>query len=295
MLDIIQGQKVQIPAILLTDGQPLAGVVRAVQNDTVAIELESALEGLIPPKVDSSCVLTWKSEGIQRACPILVRSKSTRAMVVQVVIQERREAPRLKAEVRLIYEVIPPDRVGAAAEEVMAKINPLGEPISETARLLRANDDPLEQVRLEIAGLRAVIEALSFKMDQLTLLVASGEKPQGALKLKKPISVVNTSSTGIGFLGDEHYEQGQYLRLHLTLATVPQVEIDCLGVVVRGKQLEIDPSDPMTMRYDTGVRFTHIHESDREHLIHYLFKVQRRILRDLREARQELGHQNILG
>lgn len=286
--DILQGQLVQIPAIQLSDGQPFHGVVRAVQGDTIAIELEPQVAGLIPQKVDNNLVLTWKAHDEAQACPVLVRSKSTRAMVVQVVVQEKREAPRLRADVHLTYEVIPPDHVTAVAEEVLSKVNPLGEPISESSRLWRGKDDPLEQIRQEIASLRIGMETIMAKLDQLTALIVSGERPHSEVTIKHPLAIVNCSSTGMGFLSDEQYDQGQYLRLHLTLCTVPQVEIDCLSVVVRSKELEPDPQSPAIGRHDTGVRYTHIHESDREHLIHYLFKVQRRMLRDMKEMRDEL-------
>lgn len=289
VLDIVQGQTVQIPALQLSDGQPFSGVVRAMQGDTIAIELAQRTEGMIPQKIDNNCVLTWKSNGAARACPVTVRSKSTRAIVVQIVVMEKREAPRLRADVHLSYEVIPTDHVTAAAEEVMSKLNPLDEPISESSRLLRSKDDPLEQIRQEIASLRIGMDTILVKLEQLTELIASGERPRTQVKSKEPLAVVNCSSTGLGFISDESYDQGQYLRLHLTLCTLPQVEIDCLGVVVRSKRLEHDPLTPVTeARYDTGVRYTHIHECDREHLIHYLFKVQRRMLRDMKEMRDDV-------
>lgn len=287
-LDIVQGQSVQIPTIQLSDGGVFCGVVRAVQADTVALELKPGTVGTIPPKMDSNCVMTWKVDGVQRACPILVRSKSSRAMVVQVVIQERREAPRLRADVKLVYEIVALENINAVAEEVMAKLNPLGEPVSESARLLRTQDDPIEQIRLEIASLRGAMDTIMLKLDQLTTLLVSGERPRVAPVVKRPISIVNVSSTGLAFIGEEPYEQGQYMRLHLTLCTVPQVELDCMGVVVRSKVIEATPDEAAAVRYDIGIRYTHIHESDREHLIHYLFKVQRRILRDMKEARVEV-------
>jgi hypothetical protein len=202
VMDFTLGQAVQIPAIQLTDGTPLAGIIRATQGDTVAIELEASTPGTIPARVDSNCMLTWKIDGLQRTCPILVRSKSQRALVAQVAISERREAPRLRAEIRLVYEVIPPEQVGAAADEVMAKVNTLGEPVSETVRLLRAADDPIEQIRQEIAGLRNSMDLILQKLDQLTNLVLSGEKPRGPVELKRPLSIGNCSSTGIGFMAD---------------------------------------------------------------------------------------------
>lgn len=287
VLDLSQGQHVQIPAIQLTDGQPFSGLVRATQGDTAAIELAPATQGLIPSKIDGACVLTWKLDGIQHACPVTVRSKSSRAMVVQAVIQERREAHRLRAEVRLTYEVIPPEHVTEIAEKVMAHNSLHGEPVSESTRLLRTFDDPIDQVRKEIADLRAMMNLIVNRIDQLTQLVVSGEKPQSLYTIKTPIAINNCSSTGLGFMADEFYEQGQYLRLHLSLSSTPQIDFDAMGVVVRCNRLDPAATCPLP-RYDTGVRFTHIHESDREHLIHYLFKVQRRMLRDMKDARDDL-------
>lgn len=287
VLDLIQGQSVQIPAIQLTDGQPFSGLVRATQGDTVAIELPPGALGVIPAKVEGSCVLTWKVDGAQRACPVTVRSKSSRAMVVQAVVQERREAHRLRAEVRLTYEVIPAEHVSEVAAAVMARPSALGEPVSESTRLLRTIEDPIEQVRKEIADLRSMMNLLVGRIDLLTQLVASGEKPKSVYAIKTPLAINNCSSSGLGFMADEFYEEGQYLRLHVTLCTTPQVDFDCMGAVVRSIPLDPAPTSPLP-RYETGVRFTHIHESDREHLIHYLFKVQRRMLRDMKDARDDL-------
>ncbi|MRR32373.1 hypothetical protein EG834_19065, partial [bacterium] len=76
-------------------------------------------------------------------------------------------------------------------------------------------------------------------------------------------------------------------RLEMKLRATPAIRIECMGAVVRCARMQRAGDDP-SERYDVGVRFTHIHEADRERLIHHLFKVQRHLLRDRKEARDAM-------
>jgi c-di-GMP-binding flagellar brake protein YcgR len=104
--------------------------------------------------------------------------------------------------------------------------------------------------------------------------------------MMRPLAVVDCSSLGVGFIASNSMATGDYLRIDMKLRATPAIHIECMGCIVRCMRMERQQDGPE--RYDVGVRFTHIHESDRERLIHHLFKVQRRLLRDRKEA-LELG------
>jgi len=288
IVDIACGQEVQIPALQLTNGQEFRGAIKSGDGEILLIELDGKSSGVIPVIAEEVLVMTWNADGIQRACPILVRSRQPRALSVRVVIQERREAPRVRAEMQLAYEVIPAEQIKEIADEVMAKVNTLSEPESEAFQLLRKDDDPLAELRQDMHDLRQMLGELMAKVDDLTAIV-SGTKTQSARgRILQPVSILNCSSTGVGFLAREPHGEGDYLRMRITLRTTPQAVIDCMGVVMRVAPCERPAGESGSPPHDIGVRFTHIHEADRERLIHYLFKVQRRLLRDLKEARTNM-------
>lgn len=287
ILNIASGQCVQIPAIQLSNGRAFTGVIKASDGETLVIELEGG-SGVIPRQVDELCVLTWQADGLQRSCPILIRSKTHNSIIGQVVIQERREAPRVRAEMQITYELVPPDKVREVSDEVMARINNLSAPDNEATKLLRNQGDPLAMIRDEIALLRDRMNDMMAKLD-LMMSIITDDQQRTPTKVLRPISVMNCSSSGLGFLTDLAQQEGDYLHLRLALRTIPQTMIDCMGVVVRCSKLEQQSEQAGAARFDVGIRFTHIHESDRERLIHYLFKVQRRILRDMKEARDAVA------
>lgn len=286
ILAVAHGQAIQIPAIQLTDGSVFRGVIKASDGTTLAIELDPDVTGVIPDRVDETLAVNWQTGGIQRSCPILVRSKSSRAIVGQVIIQERREAPRVRVEMQLTYEAIPNEKVKEVADEVLACVNMIGDPENQVHQLLRSETDPLTALREEIASLRDRINEMIVRIEDLAAIVAGGKAPGASGTARQPVAIMNCSSMGIGILTREIFNEGQYLRLSITLNTVPRTVIDCMGVVVRCVVLDQAAPDRGPADYDVGVRYTHIHESDRERLIHYLFQAQRRLLRDMKEARQ---------
>jgi hypothetical protein len=289
VLDIASGQKVTIPAIQLTNGKIFAGEIRASDGQSLVVDLSAVCRGNLPTRVDEMCVMTWEADGAHRSCPILIRSHTQRSMVAQVVIQERRESPRMRIDMTLSYEKIVPSMVKTIAEEVMARVNTVGEgEPTDTFKLLRKADDDIMELHREIGQLREMMADAIARIDALTSIVTGHELPGG--REHHPMQILNISSTGVGFLGTEQLHSGDYLRLHMEVKASPRTVIDCMGVVVRCTPMEVLEGHPLP-RYDVGVRYTHIHETDRESLIHYLFKVQRRLLRDLKGARLSMAEQ----
>jgi hypothetical protein len=289
ILEIARGQRVRIPAIQLTDGRLFEGVVRASDGESLIIDLSTPGQGTVPSKVDDMVVLTWDSGGFNRACPILVRQSDARSITSQVVIQERREAPRLRIDMHLSYERVPPERVRDTADEVMSRMHEEAVAPETVSAWMRKGDDELGQIHLEIQGLQQMLREVLSRLDHLTSL-AMGEEAAPTGDPQSQLLIMNVSSTGVGYIGGEPLQPGDYLKMRMVIHSTPQTVIECMGVVVRCLKAKPAAGYPTTP-FDVGVRFTHIHETDRERLIHYLFKVQRRILRDRKEARLALAEQ----
>lgn len=287
-VEIPRGHPVQIPALQLSSGRSFKGVVRATDGENMVLGVENELVGELPPlSGQQEYDLTWTVDGVQRTCPVHATPKGPRLLVVTVAIKERREAQRLILDLTLTYEVIASDAVSETAEAVLAKLNTYEQPGSEANRLMHAEDDPIQILKGEISTLREAIFDLTRKMESLTLLIESGGA-HGGTKIEKPLAVSNCSNTGLGFIGSRPHPEGTYFKMHLRLPMVPMAEIDCVGVVVRCDRTEpLHSGEPE--KFDFGVRFSHIHENDRERIIQYMFKMQRRMLRDRKEAREEIA------
>ncbi|MCL5269581.1 MAG: PilZ domain-containing protein [bacterium] len=292
-VDIARNQAVTIPTLLLSDGKPLTGTVRSSNGETMVIDLDERRAAHMPARADAHATLEWTEGGIEHACPVRIRSSTPRSVVVRVAFDERRESPRFVVDFEMTYQLVDPAQVQAVAEEVLSRINTLETGESQTARLWRSTDeDPHEELRQEIAALREMIGDLTARIEDLVSFIRGGQDPlaQGA---QKPLAVTNCSGTGLGFMSRDALPVEGYLRLHMRLPMTPPVVIDCLGRIVRCLPAQSEAAGQP--RYDVGVSFTHIHENDRESLIHYLFKIQRRILRDRKEARETIADPNPAG
>lgn len=286
IVEIGRTQRISIPTLRLTNGSPFEGAVKISDSETLIVELDDGQSGRVPQKIDQKYMLAWEKDGQQRSCPFLVRSHSGRELVGQLIVAERREAPRLHIEMDLRYEVVPAVDVAEAAEQVMARVNTAEESGSQSLQMLKAGDDPLEMMRQEIQSLREIIQELSLRMEDFAAAVR-GEAPlAGQHGMLRPVSVIDISSLGIGFIASSPLAAADTLRIELRLRATPAIQIECMGCVVRCAPLDPAPGHEGPVQYDVGVKFTHIHESDRERLIHHLFKVQRRLLRDRKEARE---------
>jgi uncharacterized coiled-coil protein SlyX len=288
-IDIAHGQAVRIPALQLTSRRPFQGIVRASDGETIMLDLDDRERGELPETTDPTAMLVWEVEGIQRTCPVQIQPRSSRSLAAQVVQAERRNSPRVPVDVDIIYEMIHPDHVKESVDEVMARVNTLEERSFETNRLIRAVDDPLAALREEIGTLHTMLSALMIKVDDMHAIMAGLQPSSNSRRIKHPLSILNCSGTGMGMLVGEMHPEGEYMRIRMTLRTLPPTTIDCVGVVVRCLTVERSKDETAgPPRYDVGLRFSHIHEADRERLIQYLFKVQRRLLRDRKEAREAM-------
>ena len=289
VVDIPNGQVVHIPTIRLPDGLPFEGTVLVSDGETLVIEVSDMRKGRLPGQTEDQCIMNWETTKARRSCPIRICSRTDRKIVAQVIIEERRQAPRVRADIHLRYKIIEPSDVREVADEVMMRVNALGDPESETTQLLRKAEDPIEQIHIEISELCEMLKDLMTKVDRIEARL-NGEIQTPMEELMTPIFISNCSSTGVGFITEMTHEEGDYVRMHMSLPTTPRTVIDCVGVVARNEVYPGNDETPgQSTRHDVGIRFTHIHESDRERLIQYLFRIQRRELRDRKEAMQALA------
>lgn len=287
IVEIGRGQQISIPTLSLTNGERFKGSVKISDSETLIVELDRGQSGRIPQRIEKMYMLAWEKDGVQRSCQFLVRSHTGSELVGQLIIQERREAPRWRIDVDLRYEPVPAADVSQIADLVMSRVNMADEPGSEANKLLKAEEDPLEEMRAEIVSLKELVQDLAGKVEDLAAAVR-GELPVAAMHgMVRPVMVVDCSSLGVGFIAAQPLTAGDYIRIEMKLRATPAINIECMGAVVRCARVQ-QPGENGPERYDIGVRFTHIHEADRERLIHHLFKVQRHLLRDRKEARAAL-------
>ena len=86
---------------------------------------------------------------------------------------------------------------------------------------------------------------------------------------------INISASGIRFITDESFEEGDLLEVSMILPMVPLLFIRFVGEVIRMKSV----TSYETARYAVAVRFLHVDQESRDDVIRYLFRRQRELLR----------------
>ncbi len=92
----------------------------------------------------------------------------------------------------------------------------------------------------------------------------------------------NISGGGARFRMTEELRQGELLSLELYLPGNPPKVLDIVGQVVYTQQLELHNEEERF--FSTAMRFLHIHERDRDHIIKYVSAMQLRRMRQLRRS-----------
>lgn len=121
-----------------------------------------------------------------------------------------------------------------------------------------------------------LLVSINDKLEFLTRVLANNKEPDKAnLCFKKP-SYVNISGGGIRFLSDSQIKKGTFLKIRICVPLFPPFVITTLGKVIWTQKEEY--------KYKVGVKFTAIHEDDRDALIHYIFIKQRKLIRKSKES-----------
>jgi len=113
--------------------------------------------------------------------------------------------------------------------------------------------------------------SLNEKLDSLINILIKDEWPDKKnLCFKKP-SYINISGAGIRFVSDHEIKKDSFLKIQICIPLFPAFVIPALGKVTWTKK--------EGHNYKIGIKFTAIHEDDRDALIHYIFIRQRKLIR----------------
>ncbi|GAI71199.1 unnamed protein product, partial [marine sediment metagenome] len=85
---------------------------------------------------------------------------------------------------------------------------------------------------------------------------------------------VNVSGSGIRFVVDEKFEIGDIVALRLSLLLVSKTRLNLLGKVVSVRKTDT------AGKYSISIHFIDLSEEDREKIVKYVFKKQRKLLRE---------------
>lgn len=281
VLKVAQGQAVTIPDLLFEDGRVFAGTVGSNDGERLVIdhdpEVRPRIDGQTPDRVYT---LTWEVGDQSRSCPLLIRSRSGGKLVCKVVIEERRESLRVRCAVQMSYSKIDPASLNHVAEQLLACVTPSDAPEAglEVKRMLRARQHE-DESQSELAAIRRLMEKLVAQVDRLTR-IAEGQRSLPEQADARALEVLDCSASGVAFRGRAALPAGTFLKIRLEFDSVPRTQIEAVGVIVRCEPRSA--SATFSDQFDIGVRFTHIHESDRERIVRHLFRVQRDQIRDRR-------------
>ncbi len=116
-----------------------------------------------------------------------------------------------------------------------------------------------------------LLVSINEKLENLLKIMAKSGNKKCSLHCKEP-AFINISGAGIRLITEEFMEPGTKLRIIFLLPIFPTFEIKALGEVVWTK--------PKENKYEVGINFLEIHEDDREALIYYIFRRQRKLIRE---------------
>jgi hypothetical protein len=120
------------------------------------------------------------------------------------------------------------------------------------------------------ARLLAILRHLDAKLDRVIDLLKQRDTQDHQFEAK----AIDISAVGLKLISSQHIQVGTLLHLAISLPSAPS--LSAIGEVKHiDQQLEEDD----TPCYHIGVGFREIHEEDREEIIRYTFKKQRKLIR----------------
>jgi len=222
--------------------------------------------------------MSWRGDGeTEFTLPVALSGLDARTGEIQLDARERRDHMRVGSSLIFRHRTLSDAEYAALAQRVLSQ--PL-EYLEENPDNERSTggDEVWDRLDNVLANFYQMIRDLSDKVDHLITLQEGGEP---ARRRDATSRVVNISGSGLAFESDEALPAGAKLRMAFDLSRYPYREIVCLGEVVRACT---HPDPPLgTARHTMSVDFTHIREEDRDRIIHYVFRMQRRMLRNRRQ------------
>lgn len=257
---------------------PLHGSVASILRGTIQIEIsEAASQTSAPYATGKSCILVWQEQGQGEQAPARIEARTDDALTVRPEEpMEMRKSLRVPLNAVVSYETIAPERVEQVAEEIRNMTSASSEDPANVDRLFHSGDETWEKIDEEFSRLGSQMAELNAKLDYLIAL-GEGRSPERSLHRNREIE--DLSGTGLCFRENKPIPIGSDLRLSIELSRFPRQTVHCIGEVARSD--ETAPGE-----FQIGIHFTVINEDEREQLIHYIFRIQRRMLRNRKEKVQ---------
>ncbi|MBN1477960.1 PilZ domain-containing protein [Candidatus Sumerlaeota bacterium] len=269
---------VTLHSVDLPDGDMSPQVGRLLATDgkrhTIGID-----DGFSPQRLEEiastgGLELSWISPELgQMSVPVHLEHIDERGRQVTVEIVERRTHLRVDSSLLFRHVELSEAEFTELSQRIISE--PLGG-VQDTGDHDRSgtNDDSFERLDLVLSNFHRMLRELSAKVDML-IAIQRGEEPEESRE--RSSRVINISGAGLAYESDEVPAVGTRLKMTFDLSFFPYVAIICLGEITR---VDHHPSPPEgTPSHLVYVRFTHIREEDRDRIIRYVFKMQRRILR----------------
>jgi len=137
-------------------------------------------------------------------------------------------------------------------------------------------DDPdaetLDSTKNAIYDLAEFLIRIDEKIDRITDFLGIDQTDEDSLQV---IRTLNISGSGISMVITRPLEIGQLLDISLTIPDFPLGVFRVQGEVMRSSQLKGKESH----LYEAGIRFLDLNEEQRERLVSFTFRQQRRTIR----------------
>ncbi|MCX8022937.1 MAG: PilZ domain-containing protein [Syntrophorhabdaceae bacterium] len=122
------------------------------------------------------------------------------------------------------------------------------------------------------------LEMINRKLDMVIELLKQTERDDSYIKR---FFDVNLSGSGMKFLSDIEFCEGDFIEMRLAIPGLPLSKITTLCEVVRAKRIE---EDTLSL-WEVGLKFNVINEEDRDLLVSFIFARERELLRARKDYR----------
>ncbi len=191
--------------------------------------------------------------------------------------REKREFLRIKVCLPLEYDILSPDDLQEVKKEILS-----GEAISDDSEIEASRfwhgADLSDKMDEQFSQITQFLKQVDAKLDYL---IALSEGGQPVKKAAHSVSLLDISGAGLAFVDRNAIPADTYLKVRIRLNRFPLVEVAALSQVVRSLPLNEDSEQG---RFEVGILFIAMHKDSRERVFHFISRVERKMLRDRKEA-----------
>ncbi|HNY28853.1 MAG TPA: PilZ domain-containing protein [Candidatus Sumerlaeota bacterium] len=221
--------------------------------------------------------LRWEIPGGREECPVLVTAVEGTLLKLRPRVGDRREFLRIRVTLPLFYEVIAATRAPQVAREIVESTGIAQSFDSDVNRFLHG-EDLSEQMEEQFAQVMRMLKQVDAKLDYLIDVAEGRREPGGRPNM---VILLDISGAGLSFVNLGEIPVGSFLRMLIQVNRFPMIEIPVVGKVQRC--LNVSESEGEG-KFEIGVSFEAIRESDRENIFRFISRMERRILRERRES-----------